>query len=185
MPGIASLLLVSVSVGLSNFAGAIGIGLSGIDARTRIRVGLAFGFFEALMPIVGLLLGEAVAGLIGHRFGGYIAGAILILTGLYTILEGRRLEREQKGPPGLRTHQLIFTALALSIDNLAVGFALAVYHVQIVLAAATMGVVSVGMSLVGLELGHRLGKHVEAWSEEIGGGVLILVGVAIAAGLLH
>ncbi|HYM96701.1 MAG TPA: manganese efflux pump, partial [Candidatus Sulfotelmatobacter sp.] len=98
MPGIASLLLVSVSVGLSNFAGAIGIGLSGIDARTRIRVGLAFGFFEALMPIVGLLLGEAVAGLIGHRFGGYIAGAILILTGLYTILEGRRLEREQKGP---------------------------------------------------------------------------------------
>ena len=185
MPGIASLLLVSVSVGLSNFAGAIGIGLSGIDARTRIRVGLAFGFFEALMPIVGLLLGEAVAGLIGHGLGGYIAGAILVLTGLYTILEGRRLEREDKGPPGLRTHQLIFTALALSIDNLAVGFALAVYHVQIVLAAATMAVVSVAMSLVGLELGHRLGKHVEAWSEEIGGGVLILVGVAIAAGLLH
>jgi putative Mn2+ efflux pump MntP len=185
MPGIASLLLVSVSVGLSNFAGAIGIGLSGIDARTRIRVGVAFGLFEAFMPVVGLLIGEAVAGYIGHNLGGYVAGAILILTGAYTIWQGRRVEKEEQRPPGLQTHQLIFTALALSIDNLAVGFALAVYHIQIVLAAATMGVVSVAMSLAGLELGHRLGRHVEAWSEEIGGGVLILVGIAIAAGLLH
>jgi len=181
-----SLLLVSVSVGLSNFAGAIGIGLSGIDARTRIRVGAAFGLFEALMPVVGLLIGEAVARYIGHDLGGYVAGAILVLTGAYTIWQGRRVEEaETKRPPGLRTHQLIFTALALSIDNLAVGFALAVYHVQIVLAATMMGVVSVAMSLVGLELGHRLGRHVEAWSEEIGGGVLILVGIAIATGLLH
>lgn len=185
MPGIASLLLVSVSVGLSNFAGAIGIGLSGIDARTRIRVGVAFGLFEALMPVLGLLVGQGVAGYISGRIGSYLAGAILILTGAYTILAGRRVEAEEKRPPGLRTRQLLFTALALSIDNLAVGFALAVYHVQIVLAAATMGVVSVGMSLIGLELGHRLGRHVEAWSEEVGGGVLILVGIAIAAGLLH
>jgi putative Mn2+ efflux pump MntP len=186
MPGIASLLLVSVSVGLSNFAGAIGIGLSGIDTRTRIRVGVAFGFFEALMPLVGLILGDAVAGYIGHNLAAYVAGAILILTGAYTIWQGRQVEAaEEKRPPGLQTHQLVFTALALSIDNLAVGFALAVHHIQIVLAAATMGVVSVAMSLVGLELGHRLGRHVEAWSEEIGGGVLILVGIAIATGLLH
>jgi len=185
MPAIASLLLVSVSVGLSNFAGSIGIGLSGIDTRTRIRVGVAFGLFEALMPLVGLLLGEAVAAFIGHNLAGYVAGAVLVLTGAYTIWQGRRVEQEEPRPPGIRTHQLIFTALALSIDNLAVGFALAVHHIQIVLAAATMGVVSVAMSLVGLELGHRLGRHVEAWSEEIGGGVLILVGIAIAAGLLH
>jgi manganese efflux pump family protein len=181
---VLSLLLVSVSVGLSNFAGAIGIGLSGIDARTRIRVGLAFGFFEALMPLIGLLVGEAVAGFIGHGIASYVAGGILILTGAYTIFQGRRVGQEEKTPQRLRTHQLIFTAVALSIDNLAVGFALAVYHIQIVLAAATMAVVSVAMSLVGLELGHRLGRHVEAWSEELGGAVLILVGIAIAFRLL-
>ena len=78
----------------------------------------------------------------------------------------------------------LVTALALSIDNLAVGFALAIYHIQIVLAAVTMGVVSVAMSLVGLELGSRLGSRIEAWSEELGGAVLILVGVAIALGVL-
>jgi len=180
-----SLLLVSVSVGLSNFAGAMGIGLSGINVRTRIRVGIAFGFFEALMPVLGLLLGEAVAGFFGH-YGKYVGGAILILTGGYTIIQARRTANEQKGlmPRSVRMQSLIITALALSIDNLAVGFALAVYHVDIVLAGLTFGVVSILMSLLGLELGHRLGKRVEAWSEEIGGGVLILVGIAIAIGVL-
>jgi len=47
-----------------------------------------------------------------------------------------------------------------------------------------MGVISVAMSLVGLELGSRLGARVEQWSDELGGAVLILVGIAIAFGLL-
>ena len=185
MHALLSLFLVSISVGLSNFAGAIGIGLSGINVRTRIRVGIAFGFFEALMPVIGLLLGEAVAGFFGH-YGKYVGGAILILTGAYTIIQARMTAVEQKArmPRSLRLQSLLVTALALSIDNLAVGFALAVYQVDIVLAGLTFGVVSVVMSLVGLELGHTLGKRAEAWSEEIGGAVLILVGVAIAAGVL-
>jgi putative Mn2+ efflux pump MntP len=181
--GLLGLLLVSLSVGLSNFAGAIGIGLSGINARTRIRVGLAFGFFEALMPLIGLLLGQAVAGYIGGHVAGYVAGGILILTGAYTIWQGWGLERKEQAP-SLQTHSLIVTAMALSIDNLAVGFALAVYKVQIVLAAVTMGVVSVVMSLLGLELGHRLGRRIEGWSEEVGGAMLIVVGIAIATGIL-
>jgi len=185
LPAFLSLLLVSVSVGLSNFAGAIGIGLSGINIRTRIRVGVAFGLFEALMPILGLLLGQAVAGFFGE-FGKFFGGVILVLTGLYTIWQGRRTVRvgPKRVPRSLRMHNLLITALALSIDNLAVGFALAIHRVNIALAAAMMGVVSVGMSLVGLELGHRLGARVEAWSEEIGGGVLIVVGIAIALGVL-
>jgi putative Mn2+ efflux pump MntP len=185
VPGILSLLLVSVSVGLSNFAGAIGIGLSGINIRTRIRVGVAFGLFEALMPIIGLLLGQAVAGFFGE-YGKYAGGAILVLTGGYTIWQGRRTGKVEAKPGlrSLRTHSLLITALALSIDNLAVGFALAIHHVNIALAALMMGVVSVAMSLVGLELGHRLGARVEEWSEEIGGGVLIVVGIAIALGVL-
>jgi manganese efflux pump family protein len=183
MSGLLGLLLVSVSVGLSNFAGAIGIGLSGIDARTRLRVGIAFGLFEALMPIIGLLLGQAVAGHLGH-IAKYVGSAILIVVGAYTIWQGRRVHNEPRAPVRIRTHRLLVMALALSIDNLAVGFALAVYQINIVLAAATMGVISVALSLLGLELGSRLGSRVEAWSEELGGAVLILVGLAIAVGLL-
>ncbi|MDQ2922825.1 MAG: manganese efflux pump MntP family protein [Candidatus Dormibacteraeota bacterium] len=184
MSGLFGLLIVSLSVGLSNFAGAIGIGLSGINARTRIRVGLAFGFFEALMPLIGLLLGRAAAGYIGGHLTGYVAGGILILTGGYTIWQGWGLEKKETPPPRLQMQSLIVTAAALSIDNLAVGFALAVYHVPIVLAAVTMGAVSVAMSLLGLELGSRLGRRIEGWSEELGGGMLVLVGIAIATGIL-
>lgn len=185
MHALLSLLLVSVSVGLSNFAGAIGIGLSGISVRTRIRVGLAFGFFEALMPALGLLLGHSVQGFFGS-YGKYVAGAVLVLTGAYTIVQARfvNVERKTRMPRSVRTESLLVTALALSLDNLAIGFALAVYPVDVWLAALTFGVVSIIMSLIGLEIGHAVGKRAESWSEEIGGGVLILVGLAIGVGVL-
>ncbi len=179
------LLLVSLSVGLSNFAGSIGIGLSGIDSRTRLRVGLAFGLFEGLMPILGLLIGQAVAGTIGS-YGRYLGAGLLVLTGAYTIWQGRRtgeVERaEERGV--VQTRQLLLLGVALSVDNLVVGFALGIYHVSIVLAAVTMAVVSVGLSLLGLELGSRLGARVGEFSEMAGGGVLVLVGIALGAGLI-
>jgi len=55
--------------------------------------------------------------------------------------------------------------------------------VSLELAAITIAVVSVAMSLVGLELGSRLGRSAEKWSGEVGGGVLVLVGAAIAFGV--
>ena len=144
---IVGLFLVSISVGLSNFAGSIGIGLSGVDGRTRLRVGIAFGLFEGLMPIVGLFIGQALAGTLGH-WGRYIGAGLLVLTGAYTIWQGRRTgaveRKEEEG--SLETRQLVILAVALSLDNLVVGFALGVYHISIVLAAVTMAVVSVGRS---------------------------------------
>ena len=177
---------MSLSVGLSNFAGSIGIGLSGPDGRTRIRVGVAFGLFEGLMPVVGLLIGQALAGALGH-FGRYLGAVLLVLTGVYTIWQGRRTDTS---PPietksgSLDNRRLLVVAVALSIDNLVVGFALGVYHVSIALAAVTMAVVSVGLSLLGLELGSRLGPTVGRYSEEAGGAVLILVGIGLGSGLI-
>src|SRR5260370_27730366 len=134
------------------------------------------------MPVIGLVLGEAVAGYSGHQLAGYVAGGILIMTGMYTIVQARQVKAEDTGPRRLQTHRLIITALALSIDNLAVGFALGGLGIPIILAAATMGVVSVGMSLAGLELGHRLGTRGAEWSEELGGPGLGLVRPAAARG---
>src|SRR5260370_5845569 len=125
MSGLLGLLLVSVSVGLSNFAGAIGIGLSGIDARTRLRVGIAFGLFEALMPIIGLLLGQAVAGHLGH-IAKYVGSAILVVVGVYTIVQGRRGAAEPRAPPPIPTHRLLVDPLGVGIGNLAVWVSLAV-----------------------------------------------------------
>jgi len=177
---LVGLALVSLSVGLSNFAGSIGIGLSGVDARTRLRVGVAFGLFEGLMPVLGLLIGQALASTLG-TYGRYLGAGLLVLTGAYT-KTGELERKEEQG--AIETRQLVVLAVALSIDNLVVGFALGVYRIPLALAAVTMAVVSVGLSLLGLELGSRLGSRVGEWSEEIGGAVLILVGIAIGAGLI-
>ncbi len=59
------IILVAVALGLSNFAAAIGIGLSGVDGRLRICIAIIFGFFEAAMPLLGLLVGHRVADSIG------------------------------------------------------------------------------------------------------------------------
>ncbi len=175
------LLLLSVSVGLSNFAGAIGIGLMGVDARLRLRVGAVFGLFEALMPIAGLLIGRELANSLGDA-ARYLGAGLLVVTGAYAIWQGRKIEEPE---PDLSTRRLFLTALALSIDNLVVGFALGVYRIPIILAAVVIAAVSVGMSLIGLEIGDRLGRRVEAWSEELGGAVLVLVGLALATGVLR
>ncbi len=202
-----ALLLVAVSLGLSDFAGAVGIGVSGVDARTRIRVGVFFGVFETGMPIVGLLLGHSLAGALGHA-AHWIGAALLIAVGGYAVIQAVR-ERgadhdsadhrsaddrgaddrgaddrgQEAAGAGQGTGRLLVTGLALSVDNLAVGFALGAYHVNVLLAAVVIGAVSVTLSLIGLELGNRLGARTGERSELIGGLVLIAVGAAIAAGV--
>jgi putative Mn2+ efflux pump MntP len=175
------LVLVAVALGLSNFAASIGIGLAGVDARVRLRVGLAFGFFEVTMPVVGLLLGRHLAHAIGSA-SAYVGGGLLVATGAYGVIQARRGGPEPV-PIGGSSLALIVTAAALSIDNLLAGLALGTQKISVPVSAVVIAGVSVGMSLVGLELGRRLGGAVEKRSQEIGGIVLILVGVTMASGL--
>jgi putative Mn2+ efflux pump MntP len=185
------LLLVAASVGLSNLAAAIGIGLGGVTARTRVRVALTFGVFEAGMPIVGLVLGAGVASGIGHA-ARWIGAAVLIAIGVLTVVQAWRQPAEtDRGAPGPgQPHQtdslgrLIVSAFALSLDNLAAGFALGTMHVGVAEGAIVIGVVSVVLSLAGLELGGRIGAAAGRRGEQIGGAILVAVGVALAAGVL-
>src|SRR5258708_12529580 len=79
--------------------------------------------FRSLMPLIGLILGGAVAGYIGHHLAGYVPGGILVLTGLYTILQARQVKSEAQPPRRLQTPRLITTALALTINTPPPGFA--------------------------------------------------------------
>jgi putative Mn2+ efflux pump MntP len=197
------LLLVAASVGLSNLAAAIGIGFGGVTARTRIRVAVVFGVFEAGMPIVGLVVGAGVAGAIGHT-ARWLSAVVLIAIGLVTVIQafrqpagpGRGASPADGAPPGdgapaadASHHsdslgRLIISAFALSLDNLAAGFALGTMHVGVAEGAIVIGAVSVVMSLAGLELGGRIGAAAGRRGEQIGGAILVGVGVAIAAGVI-
>ena len=193
-----ALLLVAASVGLSNLAAAIGIGFGGVTAATRVRVALTFGVFEAGMPIVGLVVGAGVASGIGH-LARWIGAAVLIGIGVVTVIQAWRQPAEaardaprpgqpHDGPrPGHTTDslgRLIISAFALSLDNLAAGFALGTMHVGVAEGAIVIGVVSVVLSLAGLELGGRIGAAAGRRGEQIGGAILVAVGVALAAGVI-
>ncbi len=203
-----ALLLVAVSLGLSNFAASVGIGVAGLDGRTRLRVGLVFGAFETGMPVIGLLLGRGLAGALGGA-AHWIGAGLLIATGLYALAQARHgagreadagradagradagragadwVGADRAGAAGQAFSRLMVTGLALSIDNLAVGFALGAYRVSFTVAAIVIGAVSVALSLVGLEIGARIGTRAGDRGEIIGGVVLIGVGIAIAAGVI-
>jgi len=183
-----ALLLVALSLGLSNFAASVGIGVNGIDPRARLRVGVIFGIFETGMPILGLLLGRSLASALG-RAAHWIGAALLIATGIYAVVQAIRSKGgpDGKAPAtraGQQTGRLLITGAALSIDNLAVGFALSTFHVNLAVATVVIGAVSISLSLLGLELGSRLGTRTGDRGELIGGLVLIGVGTAIAAGVL-
>ncbi len=83
-----------------------------------------------------------------------------------------------------RIGRMLLGGLVLSGDNLAAGFALGAYHTNLALAAVVFGVVSVAMSLAGLELGARIGAATGDRSELIACALLIATGVIIAAGVL-
>jgi putative Mn2+ efflux pump MntP len=106
----------------------------------------------------------------------------LIATGLYTALRARSATSSD-APRGYAFSRLVLTGAALSIDNLIVGFALGATDVSLLFAVLLIAIVSVGLSLLGLELGNRLGAVVERRSGEFGGAVLIVVGIAIISGV--
>ena len=177
-----ALFVVAASLGMSNLAASVAIGVAGTDASIRLRVGLVFGVFEAGMPVAGLLIGEQVAASLGHATR-WVGAVLLIAVGLYALAGAARTGQARPvRPPGLI--HLLVTGLALSVDNLVVGFALGTYHTSIAVGVIVIGTVSAAMSLLGLELGASVGKRAGHRGEQLAGLMLISVGIAIAAGAL-
>ncbi len=193
------LLLLAVALGLDNLAAAVGIGVGGVRRATRVRVAVVFGLFEAGMPVLGLLLGHGLADSLG-QVARWLGGAVLIAFGVIQGV-GLILARHRDGAPATggdqtaapepaerarpqRLGRMLIGGLVLSGDNLAAGFALGSYHVSLALAAAVFGVVSVVMSLAGLEIGARIGAVTGDRSELSACALLIATGAVIAAGAL-
>lgn len=178
-----ALLLIACSLGADSFAAAIAIGLGGVDARLRLRIAIAFGLFEGGMPLVGIAVGRPFATAVGSS-ANLVAGGLLIATGLVTVVTSRSdgpesgsALRDQSMP------RLLISGAALSVDNLIVGFALGAYKVSLPVAAMVIAAISVTITIIGLELGHRIGRQIEYDAGMLSGSVLAAVGLAITAGL--
>ena len=192
-----ALLLAAIAVGLGNLAAAIGIGVTGVNARVRLQVGVVFGAFESGMPVVGLLIGQRFATDLGQavRWPGAVLLMLVGAQGLVrSVREGRRKATPDAASGGAvravlaggtpHLGRLLASGLVLSMDNLIIGLALGTYGVGIAEGAILIGAISVAMSLVGLEVGGLLGRWAGTRSEQMSGLILILVGAAIAGGAL-
>jgi putative Mn2+ efflux pump MntP len=170
------LILLGSSASLSNFGGAVGLGVLPLTRQWRIEIVATFLLMEVAMPIVGLVLGARLAGGIGSK-GEQVAGVVLILIGGYTLVETRREARDLKIPVRRRT--VILLAFALSLDNLVVGLGLGLLRAPVVVAALFMGLCSLVLTIIGLELGRQLGARVGERAEIFSGLVLIGAGLFV------
>src|SRR6202171_6530006 len=173
---VAPLVFLGFSASLSNFGGAVGLGVLPLTRRLRIEIAAIFLVMEVLMPVVGLVLGSQLAGTIGGK-GQLVAGLVLVGIGAYTIVETRRETRDLKIPVKRRT--VVLLAVALSLDNLVVGLGLGLLHAPLVVAAAFMGFCSLVLTVIGLELGRQLGARIGERSEIFSGLALIGAGVFV------
>ena len=179
--GISELLLIGIGLSMDAFAVSIGKGLStkSLTPRHYLSVGVWFGGFQALMPIVGFLLGVSFASLV-ESFDHWIAFVLLGIIGSNMIRESLKGD-ECEIHPDFSTRAMFMLAIATSIDALAVGVSFAFLQIDILPAASIIGVTTFILSMVGLRIGNIFGCRFKSKAEFVGGVVLIIIGIKILA----
>ena len=178
------LLLLALSLAMDCFSVSIVSGaiLRSWQSGTVWRISMLFGFFQALMPLIGWLMVIHFAASLA-TYGHWIAFAMLLFIGgkmIWESLDGDE-EKEAFHPHHLYTQILL--AIATSIDALAIGVSMAVTGYtslrQLWWPLTVICVVSLLMSLIGHRLGISFGKSIarRIRPELIGGIVLVLLGV--------
>ena len=173
---------LAVALAMDCFAVTLGMscGSQRLTGAQALRLGLAFGGFQAAMPVIGWFAGDRALGLI-KDFDHWTAFALLALIGGRMIWESLHMsgEDEDGRPDRTRGSRLLVLALATSIDALAVGLSLGVVRAGILYPALVIGATSLVMTLAGARLGPVLGRIVGKRAELLGGLILIGIGVKI------
>lgn len=167
-----------MAMGANNGLAALGLGTSQIPRSRQWQIALVFSCFEAVMPIVGMYIGESLAGFVGDK-AKWVGVAVLALVGLYSLVKRDGAKDESQQMQQAYGSKIVFLAIALSLDNLTVGFGLGMFHAPLVVAAIVFGLVSFTMTSLGLELGRYVGRRVSISSDKLSGTVLLLAAGAM------
>ena len=193
--GIGELFILAVALAMDAFAVSICKGLASKEnyIKTGLVCGIWFGFFQALMPFIGWLLGSTVAEYI-DSYSAYIAFALLVFLGMKMIVEAVKemIEAKREAADGvclcdcndeknssLAPRVMIVFAIATSIDALAAGLSLAAVNANIFIAVTFIGVVTFLCSFIGSAVGARIGSKFSAKAEIAGGIILCALGIKI------
>ena len=177
------LFLLAIGLSMDAFAVAICIGLA-LDKslfKKALIVGLYFGIFQALMPLIGFLAASLFADAV-INYSHFIAFALLafiggkMVTGSFKKEDGEEsLVKEYK----LGLSVMLPLAFATSIDALAVGVSFAFLNVRILPAVILIGLTTLVISMGGVKIGNAFGVRFKSKAELAGGIILILIGLRI------
>jgi len=175
-----SILLIAVGMAMDAFSVSLGIGTTHLakSLRPTFRLSFHFGFFQFFMPILGWLAGNSIAALIS-TFDHWVAMALLSIVGVRMIRSGLDSNHQPPTNDPSRGGTLIMLSVATSIDAFAIGLSLAMLGLSILYPSIVIGVVTAGLSLVGLFIGHQLGIKFGKRMEIVGGVILIGIGLRV------
>jgi len=171
--------LIAIGLSMDAFAVSICKGLSfkKINFKKCIIVGLYFGTFQALMPLIGYFLAYNLKDfimIIDH----WIAFVLLGLIGFNMIIESKNDESEVITNK-IDVKTMLVLAIATSIDALAVGITFAFLNVKIFASSLLIGLMTFAISIIGVKIGNVFGNKYEKKSQIFGGIILILMGFKI------
>ncbi len=180
---IFDLLLVAVGLSMDAFAVAVckGMSMSRISFRNMLVVGLWFGGFQALMPLLGYLLGSQFASYI-TSVDHWIAFILLSIIGGKMIYEALRKDDAEDGrdsAASLSFSIMFVLAVATSIDALVTGITFAFLQTNIWIAVVLIGSTTFILSALGTKAGNIFGIRLKSNAEIAGGVILCLLGLKI------
>ena len=182
--GIIEIFLIGVGLSMDAFAASIckGLGMHRINYKYAFVIALFFGVFQALMPIIGWLVGSVFAGFV-TTIDHWIAFVLLAIIGgkmLWDVFAGDDDEKDDETDADkLDIRELFALAIATSIDALAVGVSFSFLQINIAWAATIIGVTTFTISFIGVVVGNQFGSRFEKPAQIIGGIVLIVIGLKI------
>lgn len=149
-----------------------------ITYKKGLKIAIVFAVFQAIMPVLGWLLGVTFKDMI-EQLDHWIAFSLLFIIGLKMIVEAIKVKPEDRKFNINNNYVLIMLALATTIDAFVVGISFGFLEVNILKAIIIIGIVTFLFSFGGICLG-KLNRFIKPRTAElIGGLVLIAIGVKI------
>lgn len=177
--GIIETFFISIGLAMDAFAVATckGLAIKKLEWKKAIIVGLYFGLFQGIMPIIGYYLGINFQDKIVN-IDHWIAFILLISIGINMIKEAVSAKDEDKDD-SLNFKNMIILSIATSIDALAIGITFAFLNCNIIKAAGLIGIITFLLSIIGVKIGNKFGNKYESKAEIMGGIILIILGTKI------
>ena len=171
--------LIGVGLSMDAFAVSVckGLKMKKIDMKYSLLIAAFFGFFQALMPLIGWFLGTQFEKYI-TSFDHWIAFVLLAVIGGKMLWESFQKEGDSC-PISYDIKELFTLAIATSIDALAVGITFAFLKTNIWSSILVIGCITFVISLLGVLIGNRFGIRYKNKAEFAGGAILILIGLKI------